>query len=184
MENLTQEQKVDAVLEFLPGLAKAMAGAAQWLLCRDQEKQLSESVQQVLNLADRELALAVMSFRMHSEAASHRELIGLMINGATVLLGGRVTPRADSTPPRLGKVLIAVGPEGIPVDLSVVNIFELADSEGKPDILVEKTFADKGYVLFTIENFKDLASWLQQEVLSGGASLPYHPAPNSSPVGS
>ena len=78
-------------------------------------------------------------------------------------------------PPGLGKVLIAVGPDGIPVDLCVLNVSESANDEGTPESRVEKAFTEKGYALFKLQDFQEFAAWLQTEVLSGRVRLPYHP---------
>ena len=137
-----------------------------------------ESVEDLLNRAQRELSQACLANWIHSEAVLRRELMELMVNTAQALLGGQVQPKATQDPetPKLSIVLIAVGPDGIPDDLSVVNVSKLAHQAGMPESWVEKAITDKGYVLFTIQTFKDLASWLQHEVLFGKARLPYHPA--------
>ena len=183
MENLTQgHPNVDAIVAILPAADEAMAGAERWLRCRDQAKLLTESVGDVLKRAEREMTQAYFDHRIRSESARRLETMGMVFDIAALLLGGRGQARSkrEIKTPMVPRVVIAVGPEGIPVDMSVVNISELAEQEGKADSWVERHLADKGYVLLTIERFKVLASWLQPEVLSGKASLPYHPATGGS----
>ena len=143
-----------------------------------------EAVQRVLTQAQRVIALAHRDYRIQSENALKQELVGLAVNGAITLFGGRTPSRFKRTSktPKLGKVLIAVGPEGISEDLNVVNVSALAESGGKTDREIERAFADKGHVLITVEEFKHLVSWLKREVLSGRAALPYHPEGPRTPV--
>lgn len=179
MGNLKKgHQTVDAMLKALPTLANALAEAEQWLSCRDQVRRLTEAVESVLTQAQEVLTQAHRDYRIQSENALKQELVDLAVNGALTLFGGRAPSRfkRTSTVPRLGKVLISVGPEGVPENLSVVNVSKMAEREGKTDAEIERAFADKGHMLFAVEEFKPLASWLQEEVLCGRAALPYHPA--------
>jgi len=145
-------------------------------------KQLTDAVEDVLTQAQRELAQAHLEYRIKSENALKQESVDLVINAAIMLFGCRVPSRSKraAKTPRLGKVLIVVGPEGVPEGVRVVNVSELAEREGRTDGEIERTFAEKGHVLFTIEEFKPLASWLKKEVLCGRAALPYHPTGPSS----
>ena len=179
MGNLTTgNPKVDAIFMALPTLADALTEAERWLLRRDQVKQLTDAVESGLTQAQRALDQANLDYRIKSETALRRELVDLAINAAFWVFDGRAPSRFDrtSTAPRLGKVLVAVGPGGLPEDLAVVNVSELAEREGKTDGDIERALTDKGHVLFTVEEFKPLASWLKQEVLSERAALPYHPS--------
>jgi hypothetical protein len=182
MGNLTKgHPKIDAILMAVPTLADALTEAAQWLSCRDQVKQLTDGVESVLTQAQRAQNQANLDYRIKSETALRRELVDLAINAAFWVFDGRAPSRSEraSTGPRLGEVLIAVGPGGLPEDSEVVNVSELAQQEGKTDGEIQRTFSEKGHVLFTVEELKPLVSWLKEEVLSGRVSLPYHPpAPN------
>ena len=178
MGNLTTgHPKVDAIFMALPTLADTLTEAERWLSCRDQVKQLTDAVERVLNQAQRALDQASLDYRIKSEAASRRELLDLAIHAAFWMFDGRAPSRSErtSTTPRLGEVLIAVGHGGLPEELTVVNVSELAEYEGKTDGEIQRTFHEKGHVLFTVEEFKPVASWLKEEVLSGRVSLPYHP---------
>ena len=157
MGNLTKGyQKADAISKALPAVAKVLAEAEQWLSCRDQVELLTEAVESVLTQGERVLAQAHRDYRVKSENALKQETVDLVINAAIMQFGGRAPSRSKRTAPRLVKVLITVGPEGVPEDLSVVNVSELAEREGETDGDIERTFADKGHVLFTNEEFKTL----------------------------
>ena len=181
MGNLRDHQRVDEMLKVLPELAGALAEAERWLSCRDQEKQLTGAVEGILIQAQRVLAQAHLDYRSKSENVLKVESAELAVNAVIMLFGGRAPTRSKraSKTLRLGKVLISVGPEGMPGDLSVVNVSDLAERERTTDREIERAFTDKGHVLFTIEEFKPLASWLKEEVLCGRAALPFHPAGSS-----
>lgn len=179
MENLTQDHtNVDAIVESLTEAAEAMAGADRWLRCRDQVKLLTGAVENVLGRAEREMGLAHLDYQIRSESAFRAQTVGMLFDLATVLLsnGSQVPSKREIKSPRVPSVVIAVGPEGIPDDMSVVNVSELADQLGQAEDWVERNLEEDGNVLLPIEGFKDLASWLQIEVLSGTTFLPYHPA--------
>ena len=178
MENLTQgHMNVDEIVAILPDASDAMAGAERWLMCRDQAEMLTEAVEDVLKRADREFTQAYLDHRIRSESALRRETMGMVFDVATLLLGGRGQERSkrDIKTIKLPKVVIAVGPEGIPDDIRVVNVSEVAKQEGKVDGMVERDLVSDGYVLLGVEGFKELTSWLQLEVMSGLVCLPYHP---------
>ena len=173
----TVQQKVDVILKALPMFADALAEADQWLSCRDQDKQLTVAVENVLTQAHLAQEKANLDFRIGSETASKQKIVNLAIYAAFWMFDGRAPFQSDkaSPAPRLGKVVIAVGPRGLPEDLMVVNVSEVAEREGKTDGQVEAAYADKEHVLFTVEEFKSMVSWLKDEVLSGRVSLPYQP---------
>ncbi len=179
MGNLVMgHQKVDGILKALPAFADALAEAEQWRSCRDQVKQLTVAVENVLTQARRVQAQALLDYRIASEYALKQQTVALVVNATILIFGGRVplTSQRTAKTPWLGKVVIAVGPGGLPEDLMVVNVSELAGQEGKTDGEIEDAFADKGQVLVTVEEFKRLATWLGEEVQSGRSTLPYHPA--------
>ena len=153
-------QIVDGILKALPSFADALAEAERWLTCRDQVKQLTVAVENVLTQAQRVLAQALLDYRIASEYALKQQIVDLVVNASILIFGGRLPlpSKRTSRTPRLGKVVIAVGPGGLPEDLLVVNISDLAEQEGKTDIEIERALADNGQKLFNIEEFKALAS--------------------------
>lgn len=174
----TGQQIVDAILEVLPTFADSLAEAERWLSCRDQVKQLTVAVENVLTQARRVLHQARLDYKIKSDNALLQQSVDLAVTATTILIRGRVVSRSELTAkaPRLGKVVIAVGPGGLPEDLLVVNVSDLAQQEGKTEKEIEDAFADKGQVLLTVEEFKPLANCHREEVLSGRSTLPYHPA--------
>ena len=111
----TGQQKVDAILEILPKFADSLAEAERWLSCRDQVKQLTVAVENILTQAHLAQEKANLDFRIGSETASKQKIVNLAIYAAFWLFDGRAPSRSDkaSPAPRLGKVVIAVGPGGL-----------------------------------------------------------------------
>ena len=178
MENLTRgDTNIDAIIEILPETAEAMAVAERWLRSRDQVKLLTGAVEDVLNRAEREMALAHLDYQIRSESARRAQIVEMLFDLGTMLMSvkGQLPSNREIKTPSVPRVVIAVGPEGIPDDMSVVNVSELADQLGQVEDWVERNIEEDGNVLLPIEGFKELASWLQVEVLSGRVSLPYHP---------
>ena len=180
----TVQQKVDAKLEIPPTFADSLAEAERWLSCRDQVKQPTMAVENVLTQAQGVLHQAHLDYKIKSDNALFQQSMDIAVTAVTILLRGRVASRSQrtSTRPRLGKVVIAVGPEGLPDDLMVVNVSDLAEQEGKTDKDIERGLSDNGQRLFNIEEFKVLASMLTEEVLCGRTSLPYTPERRRAPV--
>jgi hypothetical protein len=179
MENLTRgDTNINAIIVILPEAAEAMAVAERWLRSRDQVKLLTGAVEDVLNRAEREMALAHLDYQIRSESAFRAQTVGMLLDLGTMLMSvkGQVPSKREIKTPSMPRVVIVVGPEGIPVDMSVVNVSELADRVGEAEDWVERKFEEDGNMLLPIEGFKELASWLQIEVLSGTTFLPYHPA--------
>ena len=179
MEGMTRHQKrIGALLELIPVISEALCRTQDWLLCHDQEKELIEAVEDVVKRVQIELSREYFAFQVRSEKYFQQEMMGLVAQVAKSILGSQGPPQPDNIPEPagIGKVLIAVGPDGIPVNLSVVNVSDLAHWSGMAAESVEKVFTDKGHVLFTLQGFQEFAAWLQTEVLSGRVHLPYHPA--------
>ena len=162
MENLTRgDTNIDVIIAILPEAAESMAVAERWLRSRDQVKLLTGAVEDVLNRAEREMALAHLDYKIRSESACRAQTVGIIFDLATVLLsnGSQVPSKRETKSPRVPRMVIAVGSEGIPDDMSVVNVSELADQLGEAEDLVERNLKEDGNVLMPIEGFKDLASW-------------------------
>ncbi len=105
----TVQQKVDAILEILPTFADSLAEAELWLSCRDQVKQLTVAVENVLTQAQRALDKADLDFRTKSETASKQKMVNLAIYAAFWMIDGRAPSQSgkSSPAPRLGKVVSA-----------------------------------------------------------------------------
>ena len=106
----TGQQKVDAILEALPVVADALAEAEQWLSCRDQVKQLTVAVENILTQAQRAVDQANLDYRIASEYALKQQTVNLVLNASILIFGGRVPLPSQRTAktPRLGKVVIRI----------------------------------------------------------------------------
>ena len=158
MESMTRNhEQVETLVEVLPDISEAMGRAEDWLVCHDQERELMEAVEDVVNRARRELSKEYLAAQVRSERFFQQELMGLVAHVAKAILGSQVPTHLDQIPEPagMGKVLIAVGPDGIPVDLSMVNVSELAHRTGLAEGSVENVINEKGYVLFTLRAFQE-----------------------------
>jgi hypothetical protein len=75
-----------------------------------------------------QLAQSLLKYRIASEYALKQQIVGLVVNASILIFGGRVPLPSQRTgkTPRPGRVVITVGPGGLPEDLMVVNLSDLA----------------------------------------------------------
>ncbi len=161
----------------LPAAAQAMQQAEQWLSCRDQHNDLIATTEEVLHALRGELWRERLEESAYIRSTAQRAIIKASVNAAMSLFTGRFQVSGNETDeaPPFGRVLAAVGPEGVPAGLQVFNVSALARSEAASELMVEKGIADKGYLLFTQEAFGQLVAWLRIEISAGRIMLPYHP---------
>ena len=167
-------RKVEAVL---PAAAQAMERAAQWLACRDQHQDLTAAVDEVSHALRDELSIERSTKADYSRSEAQLVLIDVGVNALMSLFSGRFQTSRNETElaPPFGRVLVGVGPEGVPTCLQVFNISMRARNGGIPESVVEKRITAQGNVLLTQEAFRELVTWLQVEVLAGRTSLPFYP---------
>ena len=177
MASVRLKQLAMEVQAALPSAEEAMQHAEKWLSCRDQHEDLVAAVDEVLDTLRGELSIEGSAKADHSRSEAQRHLLDAGVKAAIFLFSGRFqTSRDEPEPaPSFGRVLVAVGPEGVPVGLQVFNISKRARSEGLPESVVEKGIAVQGNVLLTQDAFEQLVAWLRTEVLAGRIALPYHP---------
>ena len=161
----------------LPAAVEAMELAKLWLSCRDQEKDLTATVEEVLHTLKGELSRERLEETAYIRSTAQRALIDVAVNVTFSLFSGSLqsTRREPEQAPPFGRVLVAVGPEGVPAGLRVINISSLARSGGTPEAVVEKGITAQGNFLLTQEAFRQLVDWLRTEVSAGRIGLPYHP---------
>ena len=177
MAPLSLDEFGNEVEAALPDAAQAMQRAARWLSCQDQHQDLTAAVDQVLHALRGELSKEQMEERKHLRIAAQRDLINVGVDVlVSLFISQYQTSRHETEPaPPFGKVLVGVGPEGIPDGLRVFNISGLARSSGILESVVEKQIAAQGNVMLAPKAFEQLAAWLQTEVSAGRIGLPYHP---------
>ena len=126
-------QKLDGISKALPAFADALAEAEQWLSCRDQVKLLTVAVENILTQAQRVLAQALLDYRIASEYALKQQIVDLVVNASILIFGSPTQAPSKRTFKALilDKIVVAVGLGGLPEDLMVVNVSELAEQEGK-----------------------------------------------------
>ena len=155
MASIRIKQLAMEVQAALPSAEKAMVQAAQWLSCRDQDKDLKAAVDEVLHTLRGELSMERSARANYSRGQDQQ---------------GQ-TPQA----PPFGRVLVAVGPKGVPDGLKVLNISSMSRAEGASELVVEKRLVTQGKLLITPKAFEQRMDWLAAEILAGRIGLPYHP---------
>ena len=77
----------------------------------------------------------------------------------------------ESTAP-FGAVVVAVGPGGVPDDVSVIPLSRRAREQGKSESTVMALLNARGYRLVTPETFSTILNELNEKVLKGTLALP------------
>ena len=154
-----------------------MQNAEKWLSCRDQHEDLMAAKEEVLHAMRGELSTERSAESDYSRSAAQQAFMEV---GADMLMSlfrtdYRTPQRQTPQAPPFGKVLVAVGPEGVPGGMKVLNISSMARAEGISELVVERRLATQGNLLLTLKAFEQLVAWLGSELLAGNINLPYHP---------
>jgi len=80
------------------------------------------------------------------------------------------TPADEQQP--FGLVMVCIGPEGLPEDVRVVSISQLARESNRPQPEIMNKLQEDGYLLFTQEAFSLLIDRLIGDVREGKLHLP------------
>ncbi len=165
------------VEEVLPAAAEAMEQAAHWLFCRDQDKDLRAAVDEVLQALRGELSIERSAKADYSRGEDRQALTEVGVDLLMSLFRTEYRSPQRQTPqaPPFGRVLLAVGPKGVPDGLKVLNISSMARAEGTPELVIEKRLVSQGNLLLTPKDFEQRIAWLGSEVSAGRIGLPYHP---------
>jgi hypothetical protein len=81
-------------------------------------------------------------------------------------------PESTSRKQPFGLVMICVGPGGLPGDLGVVSISQLARESHRPEPEIRNKLQRDGYLLFSEEEFSLLVDKLIADVREGKLRLP------------
>jgi hypothetical protein len=74
--------------------------------------------------------------------------------------------------PPFGKVLVCIGPKGLPDDVRVVSVSQLARESNQDESEVINNLEERGCLLFSEEDFSILIDKLVNDVLEGHLHLP------------
>jgi len=81
-------------------------------------------------------------------------------------------PEPTNRDPPFGLVMVRIGPKGLPDDVEVVSISQLARESHRPQPEMMNKLQDDGYILFTEEAFSLLIDRLIVDVREGKLRLP------------
>ena len=169
-------------LTALEGLAEALALGAERLHRRDQARRLSTlraTVQEKVSLLEEaevedqrrfeegKLLDGVLQFAIGGLAAALRRSSQHPLSAAA-----RRAREALSQSAPFGRVVVLVGPGGVPDGVAVVSLSELAREARRTEAEAEGALRRKGFVVLTPQAFTKGLDLLVQEVLGGVAALP------------
>ena len=113
----------------------------------------------------------------HSQAKLMLFPIGLVVtamiakeNRLSAMEDYLLKAKADKQP--FGLVMVRIGPKGLPDDVEVVSISQLARESHRPQPEIMNELQDDGYLLFTEEAFSLLIDRLIADVREGKLRLP------------
>jgi len=113
----------------------------------------------------------------HSQAKLMLFPIGLVVtamiakeNRLSAMEDYLLKAKADKQP--FGMVMVRIGPKGLPDDVEVVSISQLARESHRPQPEIMNELQDDGYLLFTEETFSLLIDRLIADVCEGKLRLP------------
>lgn len=184
MENIMlAHQRILSVEEVLPAMDEVLDLVEGWLRRHDQEKELMQATEDVSIRVESELSQELLAYQLNLQRNIQDNQVGLVVDVVKELLGGRMQPRPHGAAKIqcFRRVLVGVGPEGVPDDLRVVNVSQLAREWNVSESAVEKALLAQGLSLFTLQIFDELAAWLGREVLAGRIRLPYRPSEMAMP---
>ncbi len=161
----------------LPSEEEAMQHAEKWLSCRDQHENLVAAVAEVRRTLEAELSIERSAKADYSRGQDQQALKEVGVDLLMSLFKTEYRAPQRQTPQALpfGRVLVAVGPKGVPDGFQVFNISSMARAEGTSELVVEKRLVAQGKLLLTPKAFEQRVAWLASEVLAGNINLPYHP---------
>lgn len=177
MEYVTLTHKrILALEEALPEIAEALNLAEGWLWRHDQKIELKQAVEDVSIWVKSEQSQELLAYQLYLRTNIQENLVSLVVDVVKGLVDSRLQPQpyGAAMTPCFRRVMVAVGPGGVPGDLRVVNVSHLARDRAVSESAVEKSLRAQGLSLLTLQKFGELATWLGHEVLDGRIRLPYH----------
>ncbi len=135
----------------LPSAEEAMEQAGKWLSCRDQDKDLKAAVDEVLHTLRGELSMERSAKANYTRGEDRQALteVGVDLLMSLLRIEYRTPQRQTPQAPPFGRVLVAVGPKGVPDGLKVLNISSVARAEGTSELVVEKRLVAQGNLPLT-----------------------------------
>ena len=104
--------------------------------------------------------------------------LGMSLGRAMVSKGNRLSTFSNSLSsvsnkkPPFGNVMVCIGPGGLPGDVEVISISQLARESKRPESDVINELQKRGYLLFSKEAFSLLSDKLVDDIREGRLRLP------------
>ena len=162
-------------------LANLFAEESSRLNQQDEASRLKALYSSIRQQLDEAKSLEIAASYGHSKATLVTSLAGLVVGVAIRMasedkralafsdhllenLGGKRRP--------FGTVLVSIGPKGLPDDVQVVSISELARQSNRQESEVISELRERGHLLFSEEAFSRLIDRLTTDVQEGRLLLP------------
>ncbi len=162
-------------------LANIFAEESSRLNWQDQASHLKALYSSIRKQLDEAKGLEITASHGHSKAKRVTSSIGSAVDIAIQLasedkrvpgFSEHVFRNLGSKEPPFGTVLVCIGPKGLPDDVQVVSISELARESNREESEVINKFREGGYLLISEEAFSRLIDRLTTDVQEGQLLLP------------
>jgi hypothetical protein len=162
-------------------LANLFAEESSRLNQQDEASRLKALYSSIRQQLDEAKSLEIAASYGHSKAKLVTSLAGLVV-GVTIRMASedkRALAFSDHLLENLGgkrcpfgTVLVSIGPKGLPDDVQVVSISELARQSNRQESEVISELRERGHLLFSEEAFSRLIDRLTSDVQEGRLLLP------------
>jgi hypothetical protein len=175
LKNLQPQAK--KLIETGLALNALFAGEETRLKREDEASSLRAACRAIVERLQRLKAIEASASCGHSQANLMLSLTELVLT-AMVSKGNRLSAIADyllqapTDKQPFGLVMACIGPRGLPDDVEVVSVSQLARESNRPQPEIMNKLQDDGYLLFSEEAFSLLIDRLVGDVREGKLHLP------------
>ena len=172
------QSQAKKLTEAGPALNALFATEGTRLNREDEASRLRAMYDSIVEQLQRLRQIEASSSRSHSQANLMLSLVEVAVT-AMVSKGRRLSAITDcllrgptTRKQSFGLVMVCIGPAGLPDDVGVISISQLARESGRPQPEVINKLQEKGSLLFDEEAFAILTDGLVDHVREGKLHLP------------
>jgi len=172
------QSQAKKLAEAGPALDALLAREGTLVKREDEASRLRAAYRAIVEQLQQLREIELSASRGHNQANLILSLVEATVT-AMVSRGRRLSALADcllSGPTGrrqpFGLVMVSIGPEGLPDDVGVVSISQLARESNRPEPEILNKLRDDGYLVFSEEAFSTLIDRLVGDVREGKLRLP------------